>query len=128
MAFALPHDLLPLSEDVFLQLLEVVALFLEQFTRFMFWEIGKGMFLKGTKYTHDLYSCSLDDAPETIESDRVEPVGKVVYTLDDLDISKVKSVVDENGSKWCEFELTLTMRMDDEVGHWYSRCCTAGER
>jgi hypothetical protein len=31
------------------------------------------MFVKGIKHTHDLYSCSLDEAPETIDNDRELP-------------------------------------------------------
>jgi hypothetical protein len=58
----------------------------------------------------------------------IEHVGTVGYTLDDLDLSKVQSVVDENGIKWCRLELTLNTRMADEVGHLTFRMLYLGRQ
>ncbi|KAK0717343.1 hypothetical protein B0T26DRAFT_775631 [Lasiosphaeria miniovina] len=65
---------------------------------------------------HELYSCSLDDAPEDIENDRIEHVGTIKYSLESIDLTKVKSTVDENGHKWYRLELVLNIRMGDEAG------------
>jgi hypothetical protein len=78
------------------------------------------------KHTHDLFSCSLDDAPDTIENDRIEKVGEVEYTLDGLDMTKVKQTVDEDGTKWYSLDLTLNIRLGDEVGHMVFRILCRG--
>ncbi|KAF5669335.1 hsp70 [Fusarium circinatum] len=103
---------------------------------FMDWEIAKGALLDDDteistsfyshfseyfdgKHTHDLYSCSLDEAPETIENERIEKVGEVLYTIDDIGIdkTKIKSIQDANGIHWYQLLLTLTIRLsDDDVG------------
>ncbi|KAJ0131460.1 Secondary metabolism regulator laeA [Fusarium oxysporum f. sp. albedinis] len=101
---------------------------------FMNWEIAKGALLDDDteistsfyshfseyfdgKHTHDLFSCSLDEAPETIENERIEKVGEVLYTIDGIDKTKIKSIQDANGIHWYQLLLTLTIRLsDDEVG------------
>ncbi|KAF5250267.1 hypothetical protein FANTH_4544 [Fusarium anthophilum] len=112
---------------------------------FMDWEIAKGALLDDDteistsfyshfseyfdgKHTHDLYSCSLDEAPETIENERIEKVGEVLYTIDDIGIdkTKIKSIQDANGIHWYQLLLTLTIRLsDDAVGVLPSELFTA---
>ncbi|KAF5981277.1 Hsp70 chaperone protein [Fusarium bulbicola] len=112
---------------------------------FMDWEIAKGALLDDDteistsfyshfseyfdgKHTHDLYSCSLDEAPETIENERIEKVGEVLYTIDDIGIdkTKIKSIQDANGIHWYQLLLTLTIRLsDDDVGVLPSEIFTA---
>ena len=46
----------------------------------------------------------------------IEKVGEVEYTLDGLDMTKVKNIVDANGTRWYKLELTLNIRMSDEIG------------
>ncbi|KAL7936119.1 actin-like ATPase domain-containing protein [Trichoderma chlorosporum] len=66
--------------------------------------------------SHTLYSCNLDNAPETIENKRVEKVGKVRYTLYGLDQSTVPHFT-KNGTTYYELPLTLNIRLNDEAGH-----------
>ncbi|KAH7195423.1 hypothetical protein DER44DRAFT_704305 [Fusarium oxysporum] len=98
---------------------------------FMNWEIAKGALLDDDteistsfyshfseyfdgKHTHDLFSCSLDEAPETIENERIEKVGEVLYTIDGIDKTKIKSIKDANGIHWYQLLLTLTIRLSDD--------------
>ncbi|RKK94543.1 hypothetical protein BFJ71_g8911 [Fusarium oxysporum] len=98
---------------------------------FMNWEIAKGALLDDDteistsfyshfseyfdgKHTHDLFSCSLDEAPETIENERIEKVGEVLYTIDGIDKTKIKSIQDANGIHWYQLLLTLTIRLSDD--------------
>ncbi|RKL00215.1 hypothetical protein BFJ68_g12900 [Fusarium oxysporum] len=102
---------------------------------FMNWEIAKGALLDDDteistsfyshfseyfdgKHTHDLFSCSLDEAPETIENE----LGEVLYTIDGIDKTKIKSIQDANGIHWYQLLLTLTIRLSDDeiVGDRYS--------
>ncbi|KAL6811160.1 actin-like ATPase domain-containing protein [Trichoderma sp. SZMC 28013] len=63
-----------------------------------------------------LYSCNLDDAPETIENERIEKVGEVVATLDGLSKDGLKHVK-KHGTTYYSLPLTLNIRLDDEAGH-----------
>ncbi|CAM1511902.1 Fc.00g094150.m01.CDS01 [Cosmosporella sp. VM-42] len=112
----------------------------EYLTGFMYWEIRKvsyssgavidetteisSSFQKTMTYgwlyaTHrsSLYCCSLDEGPESIESDRIEKVGEVSYTLDKLDMGNVESKVDNDGVKQYRVSFQLNIRLDDESGH-----------
>ncbi|KAL7953298.1 hypothetical protein V8C34DRAFT_321277 [Trichoderma compactum] len=105
----------------------------EYLTGFMHWDVGKGEFIdyeteinadfcsyfqgdipKSNEYI--LYSCNLDDAPETIENERIEKVGKVVATLDGLSKEDLKHVK-KHGTTYYSLPLTLNIRLDDESGH-----------
>ncbi len=56
----------------------------------------------------------------------IECVGAVRYSLDGLDLTKVKSTVDANGTKWYGVELTLNIRMADEAGVFIYRIMFRG--
>ncbi|KAI8270021.1 hypothetical protein K4K58_012203 [Colletotrichum sp. SAR11_239] len=71
---------------------------------------------------------SLDQAPETIECDRVEKVGVVEYTLDDLDIKNenaARSIV-RDGKTMYEVQYVLKIKMSDETGLLVFRIMTGG--
>ncbi|EHK17268.1 uncharacterized protein TRIVIDRAFT_134471, partial [Trichoderma virens Gv29-8] len=76
-----------------------------------------------------LYSCSLDIAPETIENERIEEIGKIRYTLDDIDWSEVPNVkrITQNGLDYIQIGLVLNIRLDDEVGHLVFRILCNGK-
>ncbi|EHK16864.1 uncharacterized protein TRIVIDRAFT_195722 [Trichoderma virens Gv29-8] len=84
-------------------------------------EINSEFFLQCTGHlppsdTHTLYSCNLDNSPETIENERVEEVGSVRYTLDRIDRSSIPQVT-KYGVTYYKLPLTLNIRLDDEAGH-----------
>ncbi|KAH0528137.1 hypothetical protein TsFJ059_003035 [Trichoderma semiorbis] len=104
----------------------------ESLTGFMEWNVGKGELIDHeteinsefeahfknipTTRKYTLYSCNLDDAPETIEDDRIEKVGKIVATLDGLNKDDLKHV-EKHGTTYYALPLTLNIRLDDEAGH-----------
>ncbi|KAK4073118.1 uncharacterized protein Triagg1_5398 [Trichoderma aggressivum f. europaeum] len=123
----------------------------DRLTGFMFWQIPKVYSRKGTLIDskteinsefvnnyrgpviksgeHFLYSCSLDAAPSTIDDNRVETIGRILYTLHDLDWSQVpnvKQLTGENGETCTEIPLVLNIRLDDEVGHLVFRILCNG--
>ncbi|KPM42135.1 hypothetical protein AK830_g4382 [Neonectria ditissima] len=51
-----------------------------------------------SQYTFTLYSCSSDEALDTIDNAQVEEVGDVLYTLDRLDLTKVDQAVRKDGT------------------------------
>ena len=61
--------------------------------------------------------CSNRSSTPGLTRPGIEKVGTIKYNLDNLDVSKVRSVEDENGIKWCKLDLVLNIRMGDEVGH-----------
>ncbi|CAH0022627.1 unnamed protein product, partial [Clonostachys rhizophaga] len=102
---------------------------------FMNWSIGKGTVIHSSTEIDGqiyfqvsecslfhgrmtLYSCSLDDGPPTIESDRIEEVGRVRYSipLDLLDLDRTESLV-EDGKTWYNIHVTMRTRLDDDSGH-----------
>ncbi|KAK1240839.1 hypothetical protein MKX07_006272 [Trichoderma sp. CBMAI-0711] len=112
-------------------------------TGFMFWKINKGDLLNHdteinseffTHYTdeiplsgkHSLYSCSLDDAPDTIENDRVEEVGEIFYTLNGIDRNSLKKVK-RGRHRYYNLPLTLNIRLNDEAGHLTFRILYQGQ-
>ncbi|WAO95663.1 Hypothetical protein NCS54_01329700 [Fusarium falciforme] len=63
-----------------------------------------------------LFACSLDEAPDTIESDDVEYVGSIDFVLDNLDLSTVKEKrIDGDQIKY-RLGLTCNLRVSDEDG------------
>ncbi|KAL7947533.1 actin-like ATPase domain-containing protein [Trichoderma barbatum] len=78
--------------------------------------------------THLLYACSLDAAPLTIENSRIEEIGKISYTLQDIDWSEVPNVErrTHDGVKYIQIPLVLNIRLDDEVGHLVFRIMCNG--
>ncbi len=95
------------------------------------------------KNTHVLYSCSLDDAPETIENNRmsapceynlpslgnvnadeelplsllgIEKVGEIEFSLEDVDWDALESVTLKNNSKKYILPIDINIRMGDESG------------
>ncbi|KKP05800.1 hypothetical protein THAR02_02084 [Trichoderma harzianum] len=105
----------------------------EYLTGFMQWEVYKGELIDyeteinssfssnfvdnvPTTQKYTLYSCNLDDAPETTEGERIEKVGEVVATLDGLNQDELKHVK-KHGTTYYSLPLTLNIRLDDEVGH-----------
>ncbi|KAH0499221.1 hypothetical protein TgHK011_006426 [Trichoderma gracile] len=115
----------------------------KQLSGFMFWEINKGDLLNHDteinseffyQYTneiplsgkHTLYSCSLDNVPGTIENDRVEKVGEVIFTLHEIDRNSIRKV--KKGRTWYyHLSLTLNIRMNDEAGHLTFRILYQGQ-
>ncbi|KAK2594476.1 hypothetical protein QQS21_007823 [Conoideocrella luteorostrata] len=110
---------------------------------FMYWEIGKGDIIdkttevnckfvvyftgqvSGTR-SHNLYSCSLDDGPETIENDRIEEVGSVVYDVTGVNEAELKKAV-KDGVTTYALKLVLNTRLDDEIGHLVFRILYDGK-
>ncbi|KAL6868611.1 actin-like ATPase domain-containing protein [Trichoderma novae-zelandiae] len=75
---------------------------------------------------HILYSCNLDDAPGTIEHERVEEVGKVTYTLAGVDRASLQQVKKGRLTHY-NIPLTLNIRMGDEAGHLVFRIMYQGQ-
>ncbi|KAK4079792.1 hypothetical protein Trihar35433_897 [Trichoderma harzianum] len=69
-----------------------------------------------TTRTYTLYSCNLDEAPKTIEDERIEKVGEVIATLYGLNKDDLKHV-EKHGTTYYALPLTLNVRLDDEAGH-----------
>ncbi|KAL7802898.1 actin-like ATPase domain-containing protein [Trichoderma afarasin] len=135
--YALSHDYIPSSHAGFDAQKRYV--WTDQFqnaeklTGFMHWEVGKGEHIdyeteiNSEFYTHfegnipisqnyTLYSCNLDDAPKTLENERIETVGEVEATLDGLNKNDLKHVK-KQGTTYYSLPLTLNIRLDDEAGH-----------
>ncbi|CAG9945212.1 unnamed protein product [Clonostachys rosea f. rosea IK726] len=102
-------------------------------TGFMKWKIKKGDTIQRSteisssmavqcnethpvKHFVNLYSCSLGKGPDTIEDDGIEQVGQILYSLDLLDLSTLKSIVDSRGVTWYRPEVEIKIRLDDESG------------
>ncbi|KAL6822786.1 actin-like ATPase domain-containing protein [Trichoderma sp. SZMC 28015] len=118
----------------------------DRLTGFMFWQIPKGTLIDSkteinsefvNSYRgpiiksgeHFLYSCGLDAAPGTIDDNRVETIGRILYTLHDMDWSQVpnvKRLTEEDGETYTEIPLVLNIRLDDEVGHLVFRILCNG--
>ncbi|KAM0287963.1 hypothetical protein ACHAQH_000030 [Verticillium albo-atrum] len=114
-------------------------------TGFMSWNIGKNDVLDKTTEINsyfeittysldliegeiDLLACSLDDAPDTNESERIEKVGSVEYGVEDLDpLGSFKRTTMEDGIKAYELRFTLNIRMSDEAGLLAFRVLHEGE-
>lgn len=59
----------------------------------------------------------------------VETIGRILYTLHDMDWSQVpnvKRLIEENGETCTEIPLVLNIRLDDEVGHLVFRILCNG--
>ncbi|KAJ4213220.1 hypothetical protein NW759_011064 [Fusarium solani] len=63
-----------------------------------------------------LYACSLDESPDTIESEDVEYIGKIKYHLNSLDLSTVKQRKIDGGQIAYRVPMTLNLRVSDEDG------------
>ncbi|KAL7805233.1 actin-like ATPase domain-containing protein [Trichoderma aethiopicum] len=115
----------------------------ELLTGFMFWEVSKSSLIdenteinsKFTKHceghvplsgVHVLYSCNLDDAPGTIENERIEEVGRVTYTLVGVDQASLRQVR-KDYITYYELPLTLNIRLGDEAGHLVFRILYQGQ-
>ncbi|KAI6380277.1 hypothetical protein MCOR25_001704 [Pyricularia grisea] len=102
-------------------------------TGFLAWEVNKGSIV--TKQTEiryslevtgeageplfsslDLYACSADSTPETIEDTSAEKVGCVTYTLKDLDVSQLRSKIGPGRIRRYQADLTIVIRMGDAAG------------
>jgi hypothetical protein len=46
----------------------------------------------------------------------IEQVGQILYSLDLLDLSTLKSIVDSRGVTWYRPEVEIKIRLDDESG------------
>ncbi|PTB81358.1 hypothetical protein M440DRAFT_1013941 [Trichoderma longibrachiatum ATCC 18648] len=76
--------------------------------------------------TVDLYSCNLDNAPGTIENERIEVVGKVVYTLTGVNQTSLPQIRIGRTTHY-KIPLTLNIRLGDEAGHLVFRLLYKGE-
>ncbi|KAH8715147.1 Heat shock protein 12B [Beauveria bassiana] len=73
-----------------------------------------------------LYSCNLDTAPESIESPRVELVGKLIYNLTEEHISRGKKKIHGSVTGY-RIPLVVNVRLNDEAGHLVYRVLQDGE-
>ncbi|RSL66600.1 hypothetical protein CEP54_003636 [Fusarium duplospermum] len=74
-----------------------------------------------------LLACSSDKGPETIETEDIELVGYIRYTLDKLDLNKTKQTRRRDGSIAYLVGLTLNIRMSDEDGMFVFKILHEGE-
>ncbi|ORY17909.1 hsp70-like protein [Clohesyomyces aquaticus] len=64
---------------------------------------------------HKLYACSLDDPPDTIESDRVELLGTIKGSYADADLSKFQSEYQDSRRVY-RISLTLSIALSKKNG------------
>ncbi|XWW96770.1 hypothetical protein V2A60_004750 [Cordyceps javanica] len=115
---------------------------LEHLDGFMEWQISKGakidrdaemicdvsQYVSGTK-AHDcrlkLFSCNLDEPPDTIENPRVEIVGAVRFRigLDHLLEAEKRNI---NGKVYYRVVMTVHTRLSDDSGHLVFRMLLGG--
>ncbi|KAL6364534.1 hypothetical protein LRP88_01937 [Fusarium phalaenopsidis] len=84
------------------------------------WNVSHRLKVEGASPKLDssvaLFACSLDEAPDTIESDDVEYVGSIDFVLDNLDLSTVKEKRIDGGQIKYRLGLTYNLRVSDEDG------------
>ncbi|KAM3500197.1 hypothetical protein MY10362_006621 [Beauveria mimosiformis] len=114
----------------------------KRLTGFINWQISKGEKIhKDTEINFDavytlkgppplsatlsLYSCNLDIAPDSIESPRVELVGKVNLVLFEKHLSKAKKKTRKGVINY-EVPLIVNVRLNDEAGYLVYRVLQDG--
>ncbi|OCL13732.1 hsp70-like protein [Glonium stellatum] len=65
---------------------------------------------------HELYSCSLDSPPDSIDHERVEMVGTVKGSFADVDLSKLECKTDKAGKKHYQINLILIIQLGAKEG------------
>ncbi|KAI8712540.1 hypothetical protein NCS52_01352400 [Fusarium sp. LHS14.1] len=63
-----------------------------------------------------LHACSLDEGPDTIDSDDVQPVGEIKYILNDLDLSTITEKRMDGDQVKFKVALTFNLHVSDEDG------------
>ncbi|OAA77585.1 Hsp70 family protein [Akanthomyces lecanii RCEF 1005] len=115
---------------------------LDYLTGFVQWQMDKGSTIhEDTEISYDcnysvsgrgphdlklkLYSCNLDNAPDTIENPRIEIVGHAPVTLGDRELATAKRVA-RNGRYVYRVEVTIKTRLNDDSGHLIFRVLVRG--